>query len=261
MHLSRLVAVCALAALLSGPVAAQQEWGHIKGQVTFGGNPPKLDPKKVDKDQQHCLSRGPIPDETWVVNPRNKGVRWIVVWLAVDKNGTADHAAVPPIHPSLARPAKKEVQMDQPCCKFEPHVAVVRKGQDFVGTNSSPIAHNMNLTSIRGPNQNQVLPPGGKMTVGAAQWRPHHLPVRVSCNIHPWMGGYVFCIAHPYFAVTDEDGKFEIKNVPAGKYRMIAWHDEGFALGVPGQNPTRDGMPIEIKANAVNNVNFTINKR
>jgi hypothetical protein len=261
MHLMRWLTVCAAAVLVSAGPALADGWGTIKGKVTYNGNPPKLNPKAVTKDQQHCLSRGAIPDETWVVNPKNKGVRWVVVWLVVDDGGKADHTAVPPIHPSLARPDQKEVVMDQPCCKFEPHVAVVRKGQDFVGKNSSPIAHNMNLTSIRGPNQNQVLPPGGKMTVKEAQWRPNHLPVKVSCNIHPWMSGYVFCIGHPYFAVTDEDGNYEIKNAPAGKFRLVVWHEEGWILGEGGKPPDRNGAPIEILADAVKPADLVVGKK
>jgi len=260
MHLMRLLTVCAAAVLVSAGPALAEEWGSLKGQVTFTANPPKLNPKAVTKDQQHCLSRGPIPDETWVINPKNKGLRWVVIWLVVDNGGKADHTAVPAIHESLARPAQKEVVMDQPCCKFEPHIAVVRKGQDFVGKNSSPIAHNMNLTSIRGPNKNQVVPPGGKFTVKENEWRPNHLPVKVNCNIHPWMSGYVFCISHPYFAVTDEDGKFEIKNAPAGKFRLVVWHEEGWLAGEAGKPPDRNGMPIEIKANKERNVDIAVGK-
>ena len=47
--------------------------------------------------------------------------------------------------------------------------------------------------------------------MAAAKWTPYHLPVSVSCSIHPWMKARVFCFAHPYFAITDENGNFEIK--------------------------------------------------
>ena len=69
----------------------------------------------------------------------------------------------------------------------------------------------------------------------------HAIPYR--CTIHPWMNGWVRVFDHPYYAVTDEDGKFEIKNAPAGKFRIVFWHENGVKGGAKG----RFGEPIEIK--------------
>jgi hypothetical protein len=57
------------------------------------------------------------------------------------------------------------------------------------------------------------------------------------------MDGYVRVFDHPYFAVTDADGKFEIKNAPVGKYRIVYWHE---AVGLRGGRAGRFGEPIEI---------------
>ena len=105
----------------------------------------------VNKDPQACLKNGPIFSEEWVINPKNKGVKWVVVWLAKDDDGKADFGAKLPIHPALKALKSKSVTMDQPCCKFIPHVVVLRKGQDFIGKNSSTIQHNMNIQGIKGP--------------------------------------------------------------------------------------------------------------
>src|SRR5436190_23232120 len=132
-----------LAALLTPPAHAQQ-WGGIKGQLVLenGRQAPviKLD---ITKEQEHCLSRGPILKEEYVVNSKNRGVRDVVVWIAAEKDGKANYKAELPLHESVAKiPANQQkVVMDQPCCKFEPHVVAMRKGQDFVGKNSAPIAH------------------------------------------------------------------------------------------------------------------------
>ena len=61
--------------------ADDQKWGTIKGQVVLDGDVPAPEKINVDKDQEHCLSKGPIFSETWVVNPKNKGVRWAFVYL------------------------------------------------------------------------------------------------------------------------------------------------------------------------------------
>jgi hypothetical protein len=50
--------------------------------------------------------------------------------------------------------------------------------------------------------------------------------LKFKCDIHPWMAGYVSVTNHPYFAVTGDDGSFEIKNVPAGSYTVEAWQED-----------------------------------
>ena len=254
MRLLRSVAVCGIAALLAvAPRAAAQGWGTIKGQAVFKGKVPAAKKLNVTRDQQACLKNGAIFSEEYVINPRSKGVKWVVVWLAADKEGKADFDAELPIHPTLAKPKQKGVSMDQPCCKFEPHVVALRKGQEFIGKNSSTIQHNMNVQGIKGPNINQLLIPGGQMIVPPSKWKPHYLPVSVSCNIHPWMQGKIFCFAHPYFAITDENGNFEIKNAPAGKYRLVVWH-EGMGWVAGDTKPSKHGKLIEIKPGGTTDV-------
>src|SRR5207248_1927486 len=72
-------------------------------------------------------------------------------------------------------------------------------------------------------------------------------PIEYKCSIHPWMNGYVRIFDHPYYAVTDENGNFEIKNAPAGKWRMIVWQEK---VGYLGGKEGRFGTPIEITAPA-----------
>ena len=257
MRLLGKVVLCGVAALLVlAPRASAQAWGTIKGQAIYKNNKAP-EAKKLDvkgQDKKACLKNGPIIAEEYVINPKNNGVKWVVVWLAKDDgNGEADFAADLPIHPALAKPKAKSVSMDQPCCKFEPHVAVVRKGQDFIGKNSSTIQHNMNIQSSKGPNVNQLLVPGGQMVVKADKWKPHYLPASVSCNIHPWMQAKIFCFDHPYFAVTDADGNFEIKDAPAGKYRLIVWQ-EGMGWVAGDKGPSKHGKLIDIKAGGVTDV-------
>jgi hypothetical protein len=215
---------------------AAEPWGTITGRVTWGAkdlpNPP---PVTVTADVAHCTSKGPIPDETWIVNKENKGVKNVFVWLIDASNPKAKL----PIHPSLKEPKDKEVVMDQPCCKFEPRALALREGQVLVAKNSSPIGHNFNYVGEKDGN-NRLIPAGGKWDITLAA---SERPINVSCNIHGWMKADIRVFDHPYFALTDADGKFEIKNAPAGKYKIVMWHAEcGWVNG------GKTGKLVEIKA-------------
>ncbi len=240
-----------VALALSAPARAQG-WGAVKGRVQFKGNPPAKKTVAVDKDPQHCLSKGPILLEDLVVNSKNKGIRWVVVWLAKDNGGQADHKSDLPTHPALRAVKQKQVVMDQPCCRFEPHVAVLRVGQDLVGKNTGAVPHNFNLIGNkdnRDISTNPILPPNGQLVVKAENLQAYHMPNLVGCDLHKWMRAYFFVLPHPYFAVTDEDGNFEIKNAPAGKHRLVMWHEKGWVL-----DGLKNGQAIEIKADKTTDV-------
>jgi plastocyanin len=235
------LAVTSAMALTALNAAEDQGWGTIKGQVVLDGKDvPKRAPLKVDKDQNVCLKNGPLLDDKLVVNPKNNGVRWTVVYLM-----NADDFKKPvPIHPALKNIAKKVVEVDQPCCQFEPHVVALRQGQTLVVKNTATIAHNVKVDG--GPSLNQIVPPGKSLKLEDLKARP--LPLQIACNIHGWMLGRVFVLPNPYFAVTDADGNFEIKNAPAGDFRVVAWHEaQGWLVG--DAKPARKGKKITIKAN------------
>src|SRR5207247_2335623 len=128
-----------------------------------------------------------------------------------------------------------------------------------IGKNSSDLVHNMRVIGV-GPNAknttNIILPAKSEQTIGKAPWQPSlsasgvYLPNPVSCDIHKWMSGYLFVFAHPYFAVSDENGKFTIEKVPAGKYRVVMWHErDGWALAEEGKPGDRNGRLVTIAAN------------
>ncbi|MBY0525831.1 MAG: sigma-70 family RNA polymerase sigma factor [Gemmataceae bacterium] len=218
------------------------DWGTIRGQLVFAGDrPPEPQEINVDKDRDHCLANGKLLSESWVVNKDSKGVRWVFVWLAPEP-GTAKKL---PIHPSLADIKQKEVDMDQPCCQFVPHCLAMREGQTLVAKNSSPIGHNVNYTGhpLRNPGKNVSV--GAKASIRIDDLKAdERFPVQIACNLHGWMKGYVRVFDHPYFALTDADGKFEIENAPAGEWRMKVWQE---AMGWRGGAAGRDGEKITVK--------------
>jgi hypothetical protein len=245
-------ALAFLAALVAVAPAAEQGWGTIKGQVVFAGDKaPAPRELNVDKDKEHCLSKGKLYDQRLVVNKKNKGVRWVLVWLT-DPANPKNAAFVPPIHPSLKNP-KPTVEIDQPCCVFEPRMIGVQVGQKLIVKNPAPIPHNFKIESFgSGPTANPLIPPGGQAVI--AGFVPKPIPTEYSCSIHGWMKGWIGSFPHPYFAVTDADGKFEIKNAPAGKFRLMLWQEEaGWVIRNP-KKPADRGKVIEVKANGTTDV-------
>ncbi len=244
MSLTRSTALVVCLAGLLASSASAQGWGTVKGQVVFAGKAPEREKANVDKDTAHCLSKGDIYKDELVVNPKNNGVRWVLVWLA-DPKDARNAKFVPPIHPSLKDPPKT-VEIDQPCCVFEPRVIGLQVGQKLVVKNSAPIPHNFKIDSIGGgPVQNPLIPAKGQAVVDG--FLPKALPTMYTCSIHGWMKGWIGSFPHPYFAVTNENGEFEIKNAPAGTFRLMLWQEAvGWVVRDP-KNPINRGKIITIK--------------
>lgn len=123
-------------------------------------------------------------------------------------------------------PTTKPV-MDQTKMTFSPHVMVVQVGTTVEFLNSDPVGHNVYWPSISGNKKLAhnlgTWPKGEKKSfqfndVGVAS---------LLCNVHPEMSGYMVVVPTPYFAVTDKNGNYEIKNVPPGKYTLKTWSEEG----------------------------------
>jgi len=226
----------------------------IKGRVVFPADKqiPKRSALNVSQDKDHCLSKGDILDESVIVNPKNRGIKNVVVFLRPDDT---DPKAVFPkdkIFPADARRKPAEVVLDQPCCMFEPRVTCARVGDTIVVKNSAPVAHNFFWDSSNNGAHNITVPKmeSWKMPTALVKENP---PILYKCTIHGWMSGYVRIFDHPYYAITDEDGKFEIKNAPAGKFRIVFWHETGLRGGAKGRfgeqidikGPTMEMKPVE----------------
>jgi hypothetical protein len=224
--------------------AADEKWVTIKGQVVFPADKklPKRSALNVTQDKDHCLSKGDILDESIIVNPKNRGIKNVVVYLRPDD--TTGRAQFPKdkIFPDDAKRKPAEVVIDQPCCMFVNRVTVARVGDTIVVKNSAPVAHNFFWDSGNNGAYNITVPKMDKWKMPAPLAKENP-PIQFKCTILGWMTGYVRIFDHPYYAVTDENGKFEIKNAPAGKYRIVYWHETGLRGGAKG----RFGDPIEIK--------------
>jgi plastocyanin len=124
-------------------------------------------------------------------------------------------------------PPKDHVVIDQRKMAFLPHVVAVQQGTTVEFLNSDPVGHNVYWPSVSGNK---------KLSHNLGTWpkgekKPFQFndlgTASLLCNVHPEMSGYVVVVPTPYFAVTDKDGNFEIKNIPAGKYTLKTWSEDG----------------------------------
>jgi hypothetical protein len=228
--MNRWISVIALIGLAGGSAAAQaQSWGDVTATFVLDGNAPKPKPLVINKDMEVCGKHG-LVDESLLVNPSNNGIANVIVYLYVAPRG----GKKPPVHESYKASEKEPVRLDNLNCRFAPHITPVRTTQPLVAGNKDPVGHNTNISTLKNPPQNVLIPAGGdlKLTFNAEE----SLPSPVSCNIHPWMKGYVVIKDHPYVAVSDENGKITLKNVPAGKWTFQFWQEAAGYVSEAKQN-------------------------
>jgi plastocyanin len=121
----------------------------------------------------------------------------------------------------------QHVTVDQKQMKFAPHVVAVQQGTTVEFLNSDPVGHNVYWPSVSGNKKlahNLGTWPKGQTK--AFQFNDLGT-ASLLCNVHPEMSGYVVVVPTPYSAVTDKDGNFVIKDVPAGNYTLKTWSEEG----------------------------------
>jgi len=194
----------------------------LKGRVTYNGDgKPEVKMLKPVKDETKCPPE--VPAEGWYVKEDNKGVKYAMVFLKPPKDGR-----MPKPGPNAEKPAKEVIEMAQPKCQFEPRVIALHPAQKLVFINDSMpgIAHDSNLKGKT--DFGKTLNPGEK-TAPIDPDPDDGNPYKVSCNIHQGtMSAYVWRPSHPYAVVTDEDGNFELKDVPVlegWKMILALWHE------------------------------------
>ena len=115
------------------------------------------------------------------------------------------------------------VVLDQKGCIYTPRVLGIRAGQALTVLNSDETLHNVHAIPMANQEFNSGMP--FKDTKLTKTFTVPEVMVRFKCDVHPWMGAYVGVTAHPFFAVTDASGAFEIKGLPPGTYTIEAWHE------------------------------------
>ena len=207
-------------------VKSVTDGGTITGKVIFKGRVPKRTIIPT-RDKSVC---GGMRKEPKILVGKDKGVQEGFVYLKKIKQGKA-------------WPAQESTPvLDQKNCRFSPSVQIIRKG-DIEILNSDPVLHNTHgylckklgkqckrtVFNLALPNQGQII----KKKLKRAG------TVKVDCDAHGWMLGWVQVVDNPYYAITGEDGSFTLTDVPPGKYTLVAF--QGYTGGVE--------IPLTVKAN------------
>lgn len=200
--------------------ATADEWGTFKGRFTFDGKAPAPLPLNAKMPLGFCGNPKLLSEEL-VVNPKNNGVKNVIVYLYVGKNDQK-----PQVHPMVLKHLPKQVRIDNKGCRFDPHIQPMTVAQELIIGNLDMSAHAAKLDPINPLNAGiSPLIPANKTFAHRFQ-AEERLPTTISCGIHPWMKGFVFVRDTPYFAVSDENGEFEIENLPAGQWTFRCWQEK-----------------------------------
>ena len=221
------------------PTAAPQEkFGTIKGRLVWGGakapEPQKVPASSTAKDP--VCSKSEIYDRELVVDPETLGVAQAFAYLPnpKGKNPEAEKALLEE-HP--------RVEIDQIDCQYVPFSSAGMAKQEWVFNSSDATGHNVHYTGFTN-NGNFSLPPEGE---AVKKLNPEKRPINLVCDIHPWMKGNMMVFNHPFFAVTGEDGSFEISGVPAGTQKIVLWQRKSGYVTSGGAT----GMEVVVKAGEV----------
>jgi len=228
----------AAAALLLAPgacpaagydVVAVSDGGSIKGKVVFTGTPPPKRKIVPTKDREACGSGVREVDQI-TVGPDN-AVAEAIVYLTKVEKGKA--------WPKLA----KTPELNNLKCDFVPHVQVMPQG-DIVVVNSDPVLHNTKSFFDRTPVFNLALPNQGQRIT-----RPVKRTgvMRVECDAHGWMLGWVYVADNPYYAITPKEGTFTITDVPPGNYTLVGWQEYTGPVEVPVTVKAKEATSITVE--------------
>jgi plastocyanin len=230
----KILAVTAAVALVAGAAvfigrpgpATAQGGGTVEVEVKYSGAP-QVEKLKINKDTEKCGTEATIEK---VAVGGNKGLAHAVV-SAPDAKG---------------QPTAKKISVDQKGCSFQPHVSATTPGEvDFL--NSDGILHNLHTYSTANSSINKAQPKFKK--VMAEKFEKPEM-IKLTCDVHSWMLGWVAVMPNPYFGVTDANGVAKIENVPAGKQKIEVWHE---VLG-------KQSKDVDVKAGQTTKVSFEMKK-
>lgn len=187
--------------------------GDISGTIKLSGTPPAE--REISTMDPMCRKLHPdkLPTTRFYATGADAGLADVVIYLK-GITGKSTGASAP------------AVVLDQKGCEYFPYVTAAQTGQTITVKNSDPLMHNVHPTPKNKAAGNKE---DNKVQMQNAAPLNFTFPAEemflsFKCDVHPWMFSYVSVFDHPHFAVTDENGKFKIAGVPAGKYTLAVVH-------------------------------------
>ena len=209
--------------------------GSISGKVKFTGKDP--DPKifTITKDNDTC---GTGERRIDFVRVTNGTLNDTVVYLKKVKSGKAFSTEF------------DKTEIDQNKCDFIPFLSVMKNKDKLLVRNSDPVLHNIHTYELIGRAKKttfNISQPPELTTIKKTVKLKRGTSMKLECDAHDFMHGYVFVAKNPYFSVVKDDGSFTIDNIPPGKYSIIAWH------GLLGEQKGK----VTVSAGRTANIDFT----
>lgn len=196
----------------AAPKATPNPAGGVSGTVKFTGSAPAPERVEMDSDP-NCVGMHPdgLKRSTVKVNAGG-GLADVFVQLT----GVPDERYKAPDEP---------VTLDQRGCTYEPHVFGIIKKQDIEIINSDATLHNIHAVPKSNKEFNVGMPNQGMRITKT--FKKDEEAILIKCDVHTWMKSYCFSMEHPYFAVTNAEGKFRIdtSDLPDGEYGVKMWHE------------------------------------
>jgi hypothetical protein len=199
-------------------VYADVHGGSVVGEVKISDSLTKLSPVTVTKDQDYCGET--IPNESYLIDS-NGGLKNVVVFI---ESAPAGKAADP----------QKENFLYNDGCRYAPRVLAMQLGERLKVKSNDPKLHvphaylgDRTVFNLSLPFKNTTIETTAKIRQAGI--------LKIVCDTHAWMLGFIHVFDHPFFAVTNEHGIFAIPDLPAGNYVLKAWHEDG---GIKSQEIT-----------------------
>jgi plastocyanin len=188
--------------------------GGVRGMVHFSGKTPERVKIDMSQDPVCAMTGGDNYTEQYVV--KGGGLANVYVYV---KSGPAAAMSAPAVNMA-------PVVLDQVGCKYVPHVIAVMQGGVVEFRNSDGTMHNVHTLPAAAGNAPVDVSEGPRGAPETKRFDAPEIMMPVRCNNHPWMNAFINVSATPFFAVTDANGKFEIKGLPAGTYTLGAVHEK-----------------------------------
>lgn len=231
------------------------EYVTIRGRVYWPESRAIPPLKIVNNGPAPMPGFGPVLINDLSIEPTNRGVKNVIVWLRPDDTDRTHTFPLDKVKPELRlrgpNPPMHTIAVKDG--NFEPRILAARAGDQLRFSNTAPVGINVNYSSDA-EAFNVLLQRGAEKKL-AKPLEAQRSTIGFACNVHPWLMGRIRVFDHPYFAVTDQDGRFEIRGVPAGRWRIVYQHElgyhtgkngvPGFAIDVPDDKPARELLPQE----------------